>query len=109
MADKTKQKWILTHDSHALKKGEIYEGDTLPAWLQGKATPLAADSFEVATPGGAVLEKLQADLAAETKRADDAVAAQAKALEDHAAALAAETKRADDAEAALKAATSKAK
>lgn len=75
MAEQTKLKWILTHDSHALKKGEIYEGDALPAWLQGKASPLTADAFEVATPGGAALEKLQADLADETKRADDAEAA----------------------------------
>jgi len=75
MSDKNKRKWILTHDSHTLKKGEIYEGDVLPAWLQGKATPLAADSFEVATPGGADLEKLKADLAAETQRADAAEAA----------------------------------
>lgn len=75
MADKAKQKWILTHDSHALKKGDIFEGETLPAWLQGKANPVSADLFEVATPDDEVLEKLKADLAAETKRADDAEAA----------------------------------
>lgn len=109
MADKNKQKWILTHDSHTLKKGEVYEGETLPAWLLGKVNPLSVDAFEVATPGGADLEKLKADLDAETQRADAAVAAQTKAAEEHAAALATETQRADAAEAALKAATTKAK
>lgn len=39
MSDK-KQKWILTHDSHELKKGDVYEGTTLPAWLNGKALSL---------------------------------------------------------------------
>lgn len=43
-------KFLLTHDSHELKKGEIYEGDSLPLWLVGKATPLTEKAFEVATP-----------------------------------------------------------
>jgi len=43
-------KFLLTHDSHELKKGEIYEGDALPLWLVGKATPLTEKAFEVATP-----------------------------------------------------------
>ncbi|MEM0567616.1 hypothetical protein [Salmonella enterica] len=34
-----KKRWVLTHDSHELKKGQIYEGETLPAWLVGKAVP----------------------------------------------------------------------
>ena len=60
MAEEKTQKWMLTHDSHTLKKGEIYEGASLPAWLAGKATPVSDRVFEVATPG--VLEKLQAEL-----------------------------------------------
>lgn len=55
-----KKKWLVTHDSHALKKGEIYEGKDLPLWLHGKATPVSDAAFEVATPGD--LAKLQADL-----------------------------------------------
>lgn len=43
-------KFLLTHDSHELKKGEIYEGDALPLWLVGKAVPLTEKMFEVATP-----------------------------------------------------------
>lgn len=38
-----KKRWVLTHDSHELKKGEIYEDESLPAWLAGKAVP-AVDS-----------------------------------------------------------------
>lgn len=34
------QKWLLTHDSHELKKGEVYKGETLPLWLAGKAIPV---------------------------------------------------------------------
>lgn len=60
MADENKQKWMLTHDSHKLKKGDIYEGEALPAWLAGKAVPVNGQVFEVATPGE--LAKLQADL-----------------------------------------------
>lgn len=60
MADEKTQKWMLTHDSHSLKKGEIYEGASLPAWLAGKATPVSDRVFEVATPGE--LKKLQAEL-----------------------------------------------
>lgn len=108
MTDK-KQKWLLTHDSHELKKGEVFEGVTLPAWLNGKVTPLSADSFEVATPGGAELEKLKAELAAQIQRADDAEASLTKANADHAAELAVEAKRADDAVAALAEAIKKVK
>lgn len=108
MSDK-KQKWILTHDSHKLKKGEIYEGDALPAWLQGKAKPISADVFEVATPGGADLEKLNAELTSQTQRADELEAKLANAEKVHAEALAAETKRADEAVAALEAFNKKAK
>ena len=43
-------KWILTHDSHNLKKGDLHEGDYLPAWLVGKASLVEDKSFEVATP-----------------------------------------------------------
>ncbi|GEM_PF-1030791 len=35
------QKWMLTHDSHELKKGDIYEGVSLPVWLEGKANPIS--------------------------------------------------------------------
>lgn len=34
------KKWVLTHDSHDLKKGQIYEGKELPAYLVGKAVPV---------------------------------------------------------------------
>lgn len=34
-----KTRWILTHDSHSLKKGDIYEGVTLPSYLAGKVVP----------------------------------------------------------------------
>lgn len=60
MPNEKKQKWILTHDSHALKKGETYEGTDLPLWLAGKAVLVGDAEFEVATPGQ--LAKLQADL-----------------------------------------------
>ena len=59
MAEK-EQKWLLTHDSHELKKGEVYTGKSLPLWLVGKAIPVSDQMLEVATPGD--LEKLQADL-----------------------------------------------
>ncbi|WP_313687035.1 hypothetical protein [Pantoea sp.] len=102
MAEEMK-KWILTHDSHELKKGDVYEGTTLPAWLAGKATPVSADAFEVATPGAADVKKLKAEITALTKRAETAEAS----LTDTTAKLEAETKRADAAEAALAAATKK--
>lgn len=96
-----KQKWILTHDSHELKKGDIYEGVSLPAWLAGKANPVSADAFEVATPGAAELKKLKAELTAQTKRADEAEEKLAAAETAHVTALAAQTKRADEALTAL--------
>ena len=98
-----KQKWILTHDSHELKKGEVYEGATLPAWLAGKATPVSADAFEVSTPGAADVKKLKAEITALTKRAETAESSLAEANTK----LEAETKRADEAAAALTAATKK--
>lgn len=54
------QKWLLTHDSHELKKGEVYKGEALPLWLAGKAIPVSDQVLEVATP--ADVQKLQADL-----------------------------------------------
>ncbi|MFG0782427.1 hypothetical protein ACF8O5_18540 [Raoultella sp. TYF_8] len=54
------QQWLLTHDSHELKKGDVYKGETLPLWLAGKAIPVGDTVLEVATP--ADLKKLQADL-----------------------------------------------
>ncbi|MEG9424929.1 hypothetical protein [Citrobacter freundii] len=54
------QKWLLTHDSHELKKGEVYKGETLPLWLVGKAIPVSDQVLEVATT--ADIQKLQADL-----------------------------------------------
>ncbi|HCB2205669.1 TPA: hypothetical protein MYR09_000659 [Citrobacter farmeri] len=54
------QKWLLTHDSHNLKKGDVYTGESLPLWLAGKAIPVSDQVLEVATPGE--LGKLQADL-----------------------------------------------
>ncbi|HHQ6537924.1 TPA: hypothetical protein ACSTJY_003303 [Serratia fonticola] len=98
-----KQKYILTHDSHQLKKGDVYEGDTLPAWLVGKAV-LASASF----PESEGMSNLQAALEAETAAKDAALkeiatlklAAESMQAE-HKAALEAEKKRADDAVAAL--------
>jgi hypothetical protein len=43
------QQWLLTHDSHELKKGEVYKGETLPLWLAGKAIPVSDQVLEVAT------------------------------------------------------------
>jgi len=60
MADEKKQKWVLTHDSHELKKGQVYEGEKLPLWLVGKAIPVSEQTLEVATP--AEVAKLQASL-----------------------------------------------
>ncbi|HCW0179595.1 TPA: hypothetical protein OW286_002953 [Citrobacter freundii] len=54
------QKWLLTHDSHELKKGEVYKGESLPLWLVGKAIPVGDQVLEVATPSD--VQKLQADL-----------------------------------------------
>ncbi|HCE0845816.1 TPA: hypothetical protein NES72_002506 [Klebsiella pneumoniae] len=54
------QQWLLTHDSHELKKGEVYKGETLPLWLVGKVIPVGDQVLEVATP--ADLKKLQTDL-----------------------------------------------
>lgn len=42
-------KWLLKYDSHELKKGDVFEGDTLPLWLVGKVVEIE-DAFEVATP-----------------------------------------------------------
>lgn len=44
-----KKKWLVTHPGNGMKKNEIYEGDTLPAWLVGKAKLLEVQSLEVAT------------------------------------------------------------
>lgn len=98
-----KQKYILTHDSHQLKKGDMYEGDTLPAWLAGKAV-LASAGFS----GAEGVSDLQAALEAETAAKDAALQeiadlklAAENAQAGHKAALEAEKKRADDAVAAL--------
>ena len=63
------QQWLLTHDSHELKKGEVYKGETLPLWLVGKAIPVGDQVLEVATP--ADLQKLQADLDEDQKQLAD--------------------------------------
>ena len=63
------QKWLLTHDSHELKKGEVYKGETLPLWLAGKAIPVSDQALEVATP--ADVQKLQADLDEAHKQIDE--------------------------------------
>ncbi|MDV6997155.1 hypothetical protein RXA30_11770, partial [Dickeya solani] len=62
MADEKKLKWMLTHDSHELKKGEIFEGNSLPLWLSGKAIPVSDQVLEVATPDSGAIAKLQAEL-----------------------------------------------
>lgn len=54
-------KWILTHDSHHLKRGDVYEGDNLPAWLVGKASLVEEKSFEVATPQEKTTKKKKAE------------------------------------------------
>ncbi|WP_038910934.1 hypothetical protein [Dickeya dadantii] len=56
------QKWLLTHDSHELKKGEVYKGETLPLWLVGKAIPVSDQVLEVATPDSEAVAKLQTEL-----------------------------------------------
>ncbi|MEQ5184338.1 hypothetical protein ABN222_07375 [Providencia alcalifaciens] len=43
-------KYLLTHNSHELSKGDIYEGDELPAWLVGKVKLISESTLEVATP-----------------------------------------------------------
>ena len=63
------QKWLLTHDSHKLKKGEVYAGESLPLWLVGKAIPVSDQVLEVATP--ADVQKLQADLDEAQKQIDE--------------------------------------
>ena len=63
------QQWLLTHDSHELKKDEVYKGETLPLWLVGKAIPVGDQVLEVATP--ADLQKLQADLDEAQKQIDE--------------------------------------
>ncbi|MGH4727923.1 hypothetical protein ACRFDL_13465 [Klebsiella pneumoniae] len=63
------QQWLLTHDSHELKKGEVYKGEALPLWLVGKAIPVGEQVLEVATP--ADLQKLQADLDEAQKQIDE--------------------------------------
>ena len=63
------QKWLLTHDSHELKKGEVYKSETLPLWLAGKAIPVSDQVLEVATP--ADVQKLQADLDEAQKQIDE--------------------------------------
>ena len=63
------QKWLLTHDSHELKKGEVYKGETLRLWLAGKAIPVSDQVLEVATP--ADVQKLQADLDEAQKQIDE--------------------------------------
>ena len=63
------QKWLLTHDSHELKKGEVYKGETLPLWLAGKSIPVSDQVLEVATP--ADVQKLQADLDEAQKQIDE--------------------------------------
>ena len=63
------QKWLLTHDSHELKKGEVYKGETLPLWLVGKAIPVSDQVLEVATT--ADVQKLQAELGEAQKQIDE--------------------------------------
>lgn len=79
MADE-KQKWLLTHDSHELKKGEVYEGASLPPWLVGKTTPVSDQVLEVATP--ADVQKLQADLDEATGKVETLTADNAKLQAD---------------------------
>ena len=74
------QQWLLTHDSHELKKGEVYKGETLPLWLVGKATPVGDQVLEVATP--ADLQKLQADLDEANGKVESLTAGNAKLQAD---------------------------
>lgn len=43
-------KWVLTHDSHEMNVGDIYQGESLPSWLVGKVKLIEDKTFEVATP-----------------------------------------------------------
>lgn len=70
------QKWLLTHDSHELKKGEVYKGETLPLWLVGKAIPVSDQALEVATP--ADVQKLQAELGEANGKVESLTADNAK-------------------------------
>ncbi|EHK8991084.1 hypothetical protein KCT17_003652 [Escherichia coli] len=45
-----KSTWLVTHDSHELKKGDTFTGETLPLWLVGKVKRVEQPVFEVATP-----------------------------------------------------------
>jgi hypothetical protein len=99
----SKQKYILTHDSHTFKKGDVFEGETLPAWLVGKAV-LASENL----PGSEALFDLQTALDAEVAAKDAALVEVAelkatieKMLAEHKTALDAEKQRADNAVAAL--------
>ena len=55
-----KKRWMLTHDSHKLKKGEIYEGDELPAWLAGKAIPATAPTVPHDSVSQEVFDEMKA-------------------------------------------------
>ena len=74
------QQWLLTHDSHKLKKGEVYKGESLPLWLVGKAIPVSDQVLEVATPGE--LGKLQADLDEANGKVESLTAGNAKLQSD---------------------------
>lgn len=45
--------WLVKHDSHREKAGDVFEGDELPWYLAGKAVPTTKQVFEVATPAPA--------------------------------------------------------
>lgn len=56
-----KRTWVVTHDSHQLKKGDTFTGEALPLWLVGKVQEVPASVFEVATPAKAKRSKKEAD------------------------------------------------
>ncbi|EEJ5117659.1 TPA: hypothetical protein N2G45_002887 [Salmonella enterica] len=80
-----KKRWVLTHDSHELKKGQIYEGETLPAWLAGKAVLSTAS----AVPAEGVTQA-QFD---EVKALNDALTAEVAALKAQLTEMQAKTKK----------------
>lgn len=80
-----KKRWVLTHDSHELKKGQIYEGEILPAWLAGKAVLSTASAVPAE---GVTLAQFD-----EVKALNDALTAEVAALKAQLTEMQAKTKK----------------
>lgn len=66
-----KRRWILTHDSHKLKKGEIFEGTALPPYLAGKAVP-AAKPVQRSPEELQLMEELREEIVTLSEQLNDA-------------------------------------